>query len=232
MGSIGEKHLSRLASPKKWNVKKKGIKWIARPMPGAHSLKNGIHLLSLFRDVLNCARNVKEVKKILNKEEIYIDGKRRKNPRFIVGFMDVLFIPKTKEYFRMLLTEKGKLTLSPIEEKEAHLKPCRIVGKIAVKKKFQINLFDGKNILLDKADYKVGDTLMIEVPSLKIKEHFPLAKGNYVYLIGGKHMGTSGILHEIQDKTIVIKKNNNLIKTSKNHVFVIGKNKPAIKLEK
>ena len=230
MGSIGEKHLSRLASPKKWNIRKKGIKWVARPLPGAHSLKDGIHLLSIFRDILEYGSTLKEVKNILSNEEIYIDGKRRKNPRFIVGLMDVIFIPKTKETFRILLTKKGKLTLLPIDEKEANIKPCKIKGKKAVKKKIQLNLFDGKNILVDKTDSKVGDTLLIEVPSLKIKDSFALEKGNHIYLTGGKHIGETGILHEISNKTILIKSKKELIKTSKIHAFVIGKTKPAIKL--
>ena len=231
MGSIGEKHLSRLAAPKKWNIKKKGIKWIAKPLPGPHKIKNGIHLLSIFRDMLNYADNAKEVKKILANQEIYVDGKRRKDPRFIMGLMDILFIPKTKETFRMLLTKKGKLTLIAIDEKETSIKPCKITGKTIIKKKTQLNLFDGKNILVDKGDYKVGGTLMIEVPSLKIKDSFEMKKGSYVFLTGGKHIGRSGALEEIKEKSIIIKKNKELIKTSKNHAFVIGKQKPAIKIE-
>jgi small subunit ribosomal protein S4e len=231
MGSIGEKHLSRLASSKKWNIRKKGIKWVARPHPGAHSINEGIHLLSILRDMLNYAHTLKEVKKILTNEEIYVDGKRRKNPRFIVGLMDVLFIPKNKETFRVLLTKKGKLTLIPIDEKESNIKLCKITGKRPYKKKIQLNLFDGKNILVDKAEYKVGDTLMIEVPSLKIKGSFALEKGNYIYLTGGRHIGETGVMEEISDKTIIIKKNKQLIKTSKKLAFVIGKTKPAIKLE-
>ena len=232
MGSIGEKHLSRLASSKRWNIKKKGIKWVAKPLPGPHNIKNGIHLLSVFRDMLNYAQTAKEVKKILTNQEIYVDGKRRKNHRFIVGLMDVLFIPKTKEAFRILLTNKGKLTLMPIDEKESSFKLSKIIGKRHIKKKIQLNLFDGKNILVDKADYKVGDTLMIDVPSLKIKDSFAFTKGNCIYLTGGKHIGTSGILEEIKEKTITIKRNKELIKTSKNHAFVVGKEKLVIKIEK
>ena len=232
MGSIGEKHLSRLASPKKWGVKKKGLKWIAKPKSGAHSIENGIHLLSIFRDMLKYAQTAKEVKKILSNQEIFVDGIRRKDIRFIVGLMDIIFIPKTKESFRVLLTNKGKLTLVSIKEAEANLKPCKIIGKTPIKKKIQLNLFDGKNILVDKADYKVGDTLLIEVPSLKIKDSFALTKGNQLYLTGGKHIGENGVLQEIDDKNIIIKKNKQLIKTSKKYAFVIGKTKSSITLIK
>jgi len=231
MKRIGKNHLSRLAAPKKWDIKKKGIKWVAKPLPGPHKLHDGIHLVSIFRDILKYANTSKEVKRILSNEEIYVDGKRRKNIKFIVGLMDVLFIPKTKETFRMLLTNKGKLTLLPIEEKESNVKLCKITGKTAVKKKIQLNLFDGKNMLVDKTDNKVGDTLLVEVPSLKIKDSFSLEKGNLIYLTGGKHTGAIGTLEEIKDKTIIIKRNKEVIKTSKNHAFVIGKQKAAIKIE-
>ena len=64
MGSRVEKHLSRLAMPKTWKVKRKGIKWVTRPLPGAHSLKQGMPISVLLRDVLKLARTTKEVKKL------------------------------------------------------------------------------------------------------------------------------------------------------------------------
>ena len=94
MGSIGEKHLSRLAVPRTWQVKKKGIKWISRPLPGAHAMDRSVPLNFVFRYLLDYARTNKEVKHILNNQEIFVDGVRRKNPRFAIGIMDVLSIPK------------------------------------------------------------------------------------------------------------------------------------------
>jgi len=231
MGSIGEKHLSRLASPKKWDVRKKGIKYIARPSAGPHKMAEGVHLITVFRDMLKYAKTVKEVRSILLNQEIYVDGKRRKNEKFMVGLMDVLFIPKTKETYRMVLSKKGKFKLIPIDEKESNLKVCKINGKTALKKKTQLNLYDGKNILADKGEHKVGGSVLVEVPSLKIKDSFPLEKGSYVYLSGGKHIGSAGVIEEIKEKTIIIKKDKELIKTSKNHAFVIGKQKPSIQIE-
>jgi small subunit ribosomal protein S4e len=230
MGSIVEKHLSRLASPNSWKISKKNFKWIVRPLPGAHPLKEGIPLLVIFRDILGYAHTMREVKKILSNDEIYIDGKRRKELKFIVGLMDILFIPKTKEGYRLLFTKRGSLALVPIDENELGYKLCKITGKRLVAKRFQLNLFDGRNILLDKAEYKVGDTLLLEVPSMKIKESFAMEKGSQIYLTGGKHIGEIGVLQEMNEKTITIKKGKELIKTSKEHAFVVGKEKPLIKI--
>ena len=37
-------HLKRIAVPKSWPIKRKENKWIARPMPGPHSLNHSISL--------------------------------------------------------------------------------------------------------------------------------------------------------------------------------------------
>ena len=230
MGSIGKKHLSRLAVPKTWQVKKKGIKWISRPLPGAHAMDRSMSLNFVFRYLLNYAGTNKEVKNILNNQEIFVDGIRRKNPRFAIGIMDVLSIPKLGQYFRILLTEKGKIKLLPIEEKEANLKLARIKNKTPVKKKIQLNLGDGKNVLVEKDEFKVRETLLIEIPSQKIKEVLKLEKGNLIYLIKGKHVGDVGVVEAIKNNKLIYKRDKKLFETDINFAFVIGKKTPSISL--
>jgi len=231
MGSIGEKHLSRLAMPKTWKIKKKGIKWVTKPLSGPHSIELGMPLNIIFKDVLKYAKTNREVKKILNNQEILIDGIRRKEPRFIVGLMDVLSIPKTKNNFRMLLNKNGYLYLKKIDEKEASIKPCKIISKKPVKKKTQLNLFDGKNILVEKDNYKVGDSVLFELPSKKIINHLKLEKNCSIYLTAGKRVGSIGILQEIQQDKIAYKTEGKDHITLKKYAFVVGKEKPVINLE-
>jgi small subunit ribosomal protein S4e len=230
MGSIGEKHLSRLAMPKTWQIKRKGIKYISRPLPGTHSMDRSIPLNLVFKNLLNYARTDKEVKHILNNQEIFVDGIRRKNPRFAIGVMDILSIPKLDKYFRVLLTQKGKLRLLAIEEKEANIKLCRIKNKTPVKKKLQLNLGDGRNILVEKGEFKVRDTIVIEVPSQKIKEVLKLEKGNLVYLIGGKHIGEVGTIEDVKKNKLIYKREKKLFETNISFAFVVGKKDPIISL--
>ncbi len=232
MGSKGEKHISRLAMPKTWQIKKKGIKYVTKPLPGAHSLNTGIPINIVFRDILKYTKTNREVKNILNNQEVFADGIRRRNPRFIIGLMDTLSIPKIEKYFRVLLNKKNKLILFPIKSAESAIKPCKIIGKKSLKKKIQLNLYDGKNILVEKTDYKVGDTLLIELPSQKIKDHMPLKKGANVYLTGGKHTGEVGIIDDISVDKIRYKQDKSVFETSKDYAFVIGKEKPMISLPK
>jgi len=230
MGSIGEKHLSRLATPKTWQVKKKGIKWISRPFPGAHAMDRSVSLNFVFIHLLERARNNKEVKHILNHQEIFVDGIRRKNPRFAIGIMDVLSIPKLEQYYRVLLTKKGKIKMLPIDEKESHIKLCRIKNKGPLKKKMQLNLGDGRNILVEKDEFKTRDTIIIEVPSQKIKEVLKLEKGNLVYLTRGKHVGEVGTVEEIKKGKLIYKREKKLFETNLNFAFVIGKKSTSISL--
>lgn len=232
MGSKGEKHISRLAMPKTWQTEKKGMKWITRPLPGPHPIKLGLPLNIVFRDILKYSKTNREVKNILNNQEIFVDGVRRKDPRFIIGLMDTLSIPKIENYFRVLLNKKNKLTLFPIKVAESAIKPCKIIGKKSLKKKIQLNLYDGKNILVEKTDYKVGDTLLIELPSQKIKDHFPLKKGAQIYLTGGKHTGEVGIIEDISVDKIKYKRDKSVFETAKDYAFVIGKEKPIITIPK
>lgn len=230
MGSKGEKHLSRLAMPKSWRLKRKATKWIARPLPGPHPIKLGLPLVLVLRDILKYANTTKEVKKVLHNQEILVDGIRRKEPRFIVGLMDVIAIPKLSSYFRVLLNKKGKIIFIPIKDNEANIKPCKIIGKKIVKGKIQLNLFDGKNILVEKGDYQTRDSLLIELPSQKIKELLKFQKGNTIYLTAGKNTGETGVIEEIKGDRVLYKRDNMIFETLKDCVFVIGKEKPLIRL--
>ena len=232
MGSKIENHLSRLAMPKSWHIMKKGIKWVTRPKPGAHTFRLGMPLNVIMRDVIGLVQTTKEVKKILQDQEILIDGKRKRDHRLIVGFMDVISIPKIKKHFRIILTKKGKIAALEIKDAEAKIKPCRIKGKSQIKGKIQLNLFDGKNILVDKGEYKVGDSVLLELPKQKITETFKLEKGATVFLIGGKHIGETGTLEDIKKNIIVYKKKDETAETLKKYAFVIGKGKSSITIEK
>lgn len=225
-----KRHLKRLAIPESWDIKKKKQKFVTRPMPGVHSFELGMPLNLIIRDLLKYAKTNDEVKKILNNKEILVDSKRRKDYRFITGFMDAISIPKLKKNYRIILNKKGKLFLLAITEQEAKIKICKIVGKKLIKGKTQLNLFDSRNILVDKDNYKVGDSIIIEVPNQKIKEHLKLEKGVFVFVTGGKNIGTIGILEDIMGRKIICKHNEFIFEVPFDYIFVVGKNKPLIRL--
>ena len=104
-------HLKRLNAPKRWKIKRKGLKFVTKQMPGPHKMDRSIPLNIVIRDLLKYANTAREVKNILNNKTVLINGVRRKEPKFPVGLFDVMEIKDTGEYFRVVLDKKGKIVL-------------------------------------------------------------------------------------------------------------------------
>jgi small subunit ribosomal protein S4e len=227
-------HLKRLAVPKSWDIKRKENKFIVRPSSGGSKLEHSMPLLVVFRDIFEKAKTLKEMKFILNNKEILLNGTRVKKHDASVGLMDVVSIPETKESYRMLINKKGKITFVPADPSEANITFLKIANKSKVKGgKIQFNFSNGKNMVSEKNSYSTGDVLVVENPGNKIKEHLKLEKGNFAYLTGGKHIGTTGKVEEIKGNNLVLKSTeNDLFETSKKYAFIIGKDKPIIALSK
>ena len=101
------------------------------------------------------------------------------------------------------------------------------------KDKFQVNVTGGRNITLNKKDYAIGDTIIINIPKQDVKEHLPLAKGSFIFLSGGKYAGKMGNIEDIKGKKIILKSTEgSRIETLKKYSFVIGKEKPLFNVEK
>ncbi len=229
---MGNIHLKRFAAPKTWHVNRKKIKFITKPAPGPHSLQNGIALGALLKEILKYASTTKEAKKMMHTDEIKVDGKARKDFRFPVGIFDILEFSKTGERFRVILDKNGKIGVLKISNEEAAVKPCKIIGKKMVKGHVQLNLHDGKNITVDKDNYKVGDTVILKLPGQELSKHIKMGKKAAIFLTGGKHIGEIGIVDDIiQNKIIYRDQKNNLIETSKEYSFAVGDSKPLIGLE-
>lgn len=224
-------HLKRLHAPKRWDILRKTSTFIARPNPGAHKFEQGVPAVVLLRDMINVANNAKEVKYMVTKYEFKVDGRKRNDFRYNVGLMDVISMPLSKENYRVVLNKKGKLNAVKIDDKEAAIKPCKIIGKKMNGKKFQLSTHDGRNILVDKNDYNTGDTLVIEVPSQKIAEHLKLQPNMLAYLVGGKHAGSTGIIESIEGNKVFYKEESGkVLQTPKEYVFVLGTSKSIIKI--
>jgi ribosomal protein S4E len=120
----------------------------------------------------------------------------------------------------------GKLELKKQDKKVT--RAMKIIGKkILAKGKVQLNLFTGKNIILDKkADYSVGDSVVVDKE--KVTKHLKFEKGAKVFLTSGKHIGHNGVIEEIteteswlQSKKILVKTKNGTFETSKECAYVL-----------
>jgi len=150
----------------------------------------------VLRDVLGMAKTAREVRYILHNELAQVDGRVVKDTRRGVGLMDVLSVGD--EHFRCVLDHNGRLRYRPISAAEASWKVCRIDGKSTIKGgKTQLNLHDGRNILVDDAQaYNTGDSLKLNLPDQKILEHIRFGEGTRCFLIGGAHVGSTADVKE------------------------------------
>ena len=240
MGNKGPtKHLKRHMSPAFWPIHRKGGKWAVRPSSGPHSLKTSIPTKVLLRDQFKYATTAREAKSLIKNGKMLIDGKVRKDDRFPVGLMDVIHIPDTKEYFRVLPDHGGKLRYLAITAEEAQFKLCRIIGKTSLKAgKTQLNLHDGSNVVINtEADkYKVKDVLKIKVPEKEILDSIEFKEMQQVIITGGRSQGAQGVLIKVGPepgwkRTATIRTvEGDDIRTLSNYLFVVGVNEPVIKL--
>lgn len=215
-------HLKRLAAPKTWFVKRKEHTFITKPKPGKHSLKMCLPFSMILKDFIRVANTSREVKKLLNLHEFLVDGKRERDIKAGIGFMDTISIPSLNKFFRVVINEKGRLALADIDKEKSAVKTCKIIGKRKIKGgKVQLNLFDSRNILVDKDSYKVGDSLVIEVPSQKIIKHLKLDRGALIVIIDGKSIGQYGTVNTIKEEHIAYSTKNGNGETLKDYSFVL-----------
>ena len=210
-------HTKRIASGGQ-----KGIKWTATPK-GPHRKDSCKTLTNILKE-LGYADNSREAKSIIVRGNVLVDGIARKDQNYGAGLMDVVSIPKMKKTVR-IVPEKNGLVLKEASEKDVKTKLCRVTGKrLMAKAAVQISLHDGTALLTDKK-LSVGDTVVVEMPSRKIKEVIPYEQGTKAIVVSGRHRGIQGEIKEITPGTAARKSLTTIgdSQTLTEYVFVIGK---------
>jgi len=186
------------------------------------------------RDYLEFCRTGREARRLIGQGDIMVDGKVIKNYKRPVGFMDVISVEKLEKYYRVLIDLKGKINLVEIPQKNAQWKLARVRNKRNVKGgHIQLNLHDGRNIVVNRELYKPGDVLKIKLPDQTILEHFP-AKENYLAMVtSGKHAGQIVTIDSLE--TVRSSQPNRVhfkegFSTILDYTFVIGAKIPEIKI--
>jgi len=207
----------------------KGHKWVVTPNPRLKK-KESIPLMLIVRDILKFADNSRETKKIIHDKLIFVDKKVITDPKYGVGLMDIVEIPKIKKYFRVLPGKKG-LHLKEITEDESNMKLLRIMNKSVEKNgNIQLNLHDGSNIRLDKNKYSTNDTLVVKLPKREIQDSIEFKKGNLAMVVKGRHSGDISKINDVLKGTTARKSLTTVgtLQTLTDYIFVIGTDKPVI----
>ena len=240
MGKRGiRKHLKRLRAPKHWLLSKVGGIWATKPTQGPHKLRESLPLLVLLRNKLKLALTGREAKLIVKDKSgnIAVDGKVRRDPKYPVGFMDVISLIKADVNYRLLYDVKGKFKLLKISKDESQYKLCKVLSrKMGDKGVPQIITNDGRTIRFPHPDIKQNDTIKLNLKTSEIVKYFKYQKGNKVIIIGGNNIGRVGTIEKIEKHPgsyeIVYIKDlaNKVFSTRLVNVFVIGEKEPELKL--
>jgi small subunit ribosomal protein S4e len=193
---------------------------------GAHRRDASLALVTIIRDMLKIAENGREASKIVKGRLVKVDGKIVTDPKRGLGVFDTLEVGG-KSY---RVVPKRKLEL--VESKPGH-KIVQIIGKTALKGgKIQVNLNDGKNMVLDKNAYNVRDSLLISLPDQKMKEHIALEPGAMVFITKGMNIGKTAKLIDIERgvKRVWLEREGQKFEAPLHGVMAVGKDRPLIEL--
>jgi len=239
----GLRHLKRLPAPSYWPIHRKEAAWAPKPNPGAHATRSCLPLGIILRDALHVAKTRREVVHILSQGKVKVDGRTRYDENYPVGLMDVIELADANLAYRILPVERQGLTILRIPKDEAKFKLCKVMDKTtAPKGTVQFGVHDGRNLIAPKdetaAPYRTNDTLRVSLPTQRILSHIKFEKGNLALVVAGRNAGKSGKIVELQNGTAtrpamvtIEDKTGSKFDTIVNYTFVVGTDKPAIKLE-
>jgi len=225
-----KKHLKRLAAPKKWMLDKMGGAFAPRPARGPHKLRESLPLILFLRNRLKYALTYNEARMICKQRLIKVDGKVRTEFRFPAGFMDVISIDKTNEYFRLIYDVKGRFTTHRIAKPEAQLKLCKITKQSTGPKGVPfVVTHDARTYRYPDPHIKVHDSVVLNFETGKITDFIKFEPGNLCMVTAGRNIGRVGIVghreHHPGSFDIVHIKDTagHSFATRLSNVFIIGK---------
>ncbi|OKY78898.1 MAG: Ribosomal protein S4E [Candidatus Methanohalarchaeum thermophilum] len=226
-------HQKRISAPRSWKVSNKEDFWVSSPNT-PHPKERSMPLNVVLRDVIGIVDNTREVKRILSREDLKIDGRVVKDHEFGVGLFDVISIPKSDFYVRVSMDSKNKLSFIEITEEESKYKVCKITDKKHVPGgNIQLNLHDGKNIRLEETELKPKNSVKIKLPSQEIEKSISFEEGKLAFVFAGQH---SGELAEIKAYEVmkgsksntVILENEKEFSTIEDYIIIVGDQEPEV----
>lgn len=231
----GDTRVKRQMAPTFWAIKRKQGQFVVRVEPGPHPKGRAYPLGMVLRDVLHVAATMHEAERILNASKVRVDGVIRRDPNLAIGLMDIIEL-STGQAYRMVPKDSMLLTSVAVEDAEKGVKLVKVTSKTTIRgKKLRYGFHDGKTLISDQK-LKVGDTCVIQLPKVEIKNHIPFEKGMTALIITGENAGGVGGIDDIQDgifslpKRALVSFEQRSVELPVEMVMVVGSNRPVIKV--
>jgi small subunit ribosomal protein S4e len=224
---MASSHLKRIVAPKTWPVLRKTTTFISRPKPSGQRMGLTMPAVVLMRDMLGLVLTSQQARKVLRTQTVTVNGRRIHDTDSAVGFMDILAVGG--KGYRLLINESNTLYLAPVG-KDEDIIIQKVRGKTTLTKgRTQIACTSGRTLIVEKTAAKTNDSIVLDSKGA-MTDHLPLAPGATVLLTGGNHIGKVGKVERIEGKMIVVAAAGALLETATTHAYVIGKERPLIKL--
>eukprot|EP00754_Rhynchopus_humris_P002951 Rhum_TRINITY_DN11613_c0_g2::Rhum_TRINITY_DN11613_c0_g2_i1::g.46234::m.46234/K02987/RP-S4e, RPS4; small subunit ribosomal protein S4e len=228
MGRGPAKHMKRLNAPQNWYVSKLGGLYAPKARCAAHKERESLPLLLILRNRLRYALTGKEAMMITKQRLVEVDNKVRTDPKYPVGFMDILTIPKAKDAFRVVYDVKGRFVLQKIDDVSTKL--CKVVKKYTtVNNVSAIQTHDGRTVRFQDPLIHAGDSIVLDLATNTVVDFVKFKPGVSCMITGGANTGRVGEVVDVERHpgsfNIVHVKdaNGNTFATREMNVFVIGR---------
>jgi small subunit ribosomal protein S4e len=231
----GDTRVKRQASPNFWAIKRKESQFVIKVRPGPHPKSRAYPLGMVLRDLLNFADTAHEADRILKLDNVKVDGIVRRDSNYSVGLMDVLELSNGQAY-RLIPKNSALLAPVAIDEAEKAMKPVKVRSKTIIKEgRIQYGFHDSKTIISDQK-LRVGDTCIIDLPKVRIRNNIPFENGSKALVITGENAGRVGTIDDIKDgifslpKRALVSFDDKSVELPVEMVMVVGVDRPVIKV--
>jgi small subunit ribosomal protein S4e len=231
----GDTRVKRQMSPNFWTIKRKESQFVMKVRPGPHPNRRAYPLGMVLRDLLKLADTAREADRILKQGDVKVDGIVRRDSNYSIGLMDVLELSNRQAY-RMIPKDSTLLAPVAIEGPEKAMKPVKVTSKTIIKEnKIQYGFHDSKTIISNEK-LRVGDTCIIDLPEVRIRNNIAFESGSKALVITGENAGRVGTIDDIKDgifslpKRALVTFDDKAVELPVEMVMVIGVERPVIKV--
>lgn len=233
------KHMKRLNAPGHWMLDKNLGVFAPKARAGPHKSRECLPLILVLRNRLKYALTRGETMMICKQRLVEVDGKVRTDPKFPVGFMDVLTIPKTGDKFRVLYDLKGRFTLQKLAtEEESNFKLCKVTKQYTATNSVPcVSTHDGRTLRYPDPLISKDDTAVVALDTGKVIDFIKFKPGVQCVVTGGANTGRVGELVDIErhpgsfDIVHVRDGNDNSFATRRPNIFVIGRSASDVRVQ-
>jgi len=232
----GSKKLKRQMAPLFWGIGRKEKRFVVTVRPGPHGRRISVPTAVFLRDMLGVVTNLREAKATIYSGKVKVDGVARKSLHHAIGLMDVVQLEGLDVAYRMVPVD-GKI-LAPIritDTAEMNRKLVRVKSKTTIRGgRTQIGFHDGRSLVAEDTDLKVGDTCLLQVPEQKIIDTIRFETGCLALVVRGINAGRVGRIESIEDGTFILPKRvllafkDRKIEIPADIIMPVGKDRPVI----